>query len=79
MAIGVKTTPRVEFGRSTEVSKLGRSEPSPQTARRNADALPDGRFIGVTNGGAAASGSAASRIEVVLNWFEELKQRVPTK
>ncbi len=40
------------------------------------DVTPDGqRFVMVQEGG---SDSAPTQINVVLNWFEELKQRVPT-
>ena len=48
------------------------------TAERNYDVTPDGRILGVV--GAAQPRFAASttqQIQVVLNWFEELKQRVP--
>jgi serine/threonine-protein kinase len=75
MAIGVTLTPSVEFGRPQEFSRVGRYEASPFASRRNVDAMPDGRFVGVTESG----GAATPRIEVVLNWFEELKQRVPSK
>jgi serine/threonine-protein kinase len=45
------------------------------------DISPDGkRFLMMKETGSAASGAGRSRkINVVLNWFEELKQRVPTK
>ena len=45
------------------------------------DVMPDGkRFIAVVGAGQAASGlPAAAQIQFVLNWSEELKQRVPTK
>jgi len=48
---------------------------------RNYDVLPDSqRFVIVVESGASSvSGSAGSRIEFVLNWFEELRARVPTK
>ena len=44
---------------------------------RQFDIAPDGeRFLMIdTNRGAAA---AAPRINIILNWFEELKERVPT-
>ena len=52
-------------------------------AERNNDITRDGKqFIGVVAAGqsATASGTAAApQIQVVLNWFEELRQRVPTK
>jgi eukaryotic-like serine/threonine-protein kinase len=51
-----------------------------QTSPRNHDIGPDGRILGIVTAGQAASGPvAAQQINVVLNWFEELKQRVPTK
>jgi len=45
------------------------------------DISPDGkRFLMMKETGSAASGRGRSRkINVILNWFEELKQRVPTK
>ncbi len=44
------------------------------------DILPDGRFVGlVSASGQESTAAAAPQIRVVLNWFEELKQRVPTK
>ena len=44
--------------------------------RRNYDLLPDGRrFLGVNPVG---NGPQGTQIEVVLNWQEELKQRVPS-
>jgi hypothetical protein len=45
------------------------------------DISPDGkRFLMMKEPEAAASASGSPRkINVVLNWFEELKQRVPTK
>jgi hypothetical protein len=52
-----------------------------QGFERNNDITLDGkRFLGVVIAGQTASGaSAAPQIQVVLNWFEELKARVPTK
>lgn len=45
------------------------------------DILPDGkRFIAVVPAGETPSGAAAApQINVVLNWFEDVKQRVPIK
>ncbi len=43
-------------------------------ARRQCDIAPDDeRFLMIDQ-----SGKSEGRINVVLNWFEELKQRVPT-
>jgi len=60
-------TPKLLFGGTFQVSAA---------ARANYDVTPDGqRFVMVQEGGAD---SEVSQINVVLNWFEELKQRVPT-
>jgi Tol biopolymer transport system component len=45
---------------------------------RRYDILPNGKFIGVTAAGQSQAGAApGAQIQVVLNWFEEVKQRVP--
>jgi hypothetical protein len=49
------------------------------TSPRNHDIAPDGRFLGVVTAGQGERAPTAPQIEIVLNWFEELKQRVPTK
>ena len=41
------------------------------------DILPDGRFIGLI--GSGSDSLAAIELRLVLNWFEELKQRAPVK
>ena len=45
------------------------------------DITPDGKFIWLVDASEQTqSGTAAApEIRVVLNWFEELKARVPTK
>ena len=45
------------------------------------DILPDGRFVGLIDPSETESlaGTASSQMRVVLNWFEELKTRAPTK
>jgi hypothetical protein len=45
---------------------------------RTFDILPGGRFIGVLDEAQAGDG-AAPRLEVVLNWTEELKRKLPVK
>jgi hypothetical protein len=50
-----------------------------QLSVRNYDIMPDGkRFVGVVETGQNESGAIVPQIQVVLNWFEELKRRVPT-
>jgi hypothetical protein len=41
--------------------------------------MPDGRIVGVGPSDQSQSGSGPAQIHVVLNWYEELKARVPTK
>jgi hypothetical protein len=40
------------------------------------DVAPDGRFLGIRD---INPGSPTNQINVVLNWTEELKRRVPTR
>ena len=50
----------------------------PLAGARGSDNPPDGqRFLMIKAAG--PEGGAATQINVVLNWFEELKQRVPVK
>lgn len=51
--------------------------PDPET--RSYDVARDGRFLMIQREGATDASNAPARIVVVQNWFEELKQRVPTK
>ena len=46
---------------------------------RSFDITPEGRIVGIGSAGQNQSASAPAQINVVLNWFEELKARVPTK
>ncbi|MDP3719512.1 MAG: protein kinase [Acidobacteriota bacterium] len=48
---------------------------SPQV--RAWDVLPDGRLIGITPASDGSPRRSFSEIRVVMNWFEELRQRVP--
>ncbi len=62
-------TPKLLFERGHERSPV---------AGANYDVTPDGqRFLMVQ--ASEQHDSAATQIHVVLNWFEELKQRVPTQ
>jgi len=47
--------------------------------RRAWDIMPDGRVIGIVSDADNAARSATTELRVVLNWFEELKQRVPVQ
>jgi len=76
-SVSVVTQPTFAFGNPVAVSRafiLG-----PPAARRAYDVAPDGRFLGtVATGTTDVSGMNLSQaMYVVVNWFEELKQRVP--
>ncbi len=76
--IGVTTAPQVAFGTAVPIPRGGRVE-GPPSAHRNHDLMPDGkRFVGVLPEGSEQTPAAyATQVRVVLNWFEDLKQRVP--
>ena len=46
-------------------------------AGRNYDVGPDGRFLMVTADEDSGNQATSTEITVVINWFEELKERVP--
>ncbi len=51
---------------------------SPASSRRAFDITPGGKFVGLTQAGQTESGTPiAPQIQVVLNWFEELRALVP--
>jgi hypothetical protein len=79
--IAIATQPMVTFGTMESL-------PARVTADRIAaesrawDILPDGRFVGIVPQSSATGVDAAgtdTQIRFVLNWFDELKQRVPAK
>ena len=79
-AVPVKTTSGVTFGSPQSFPFIANAGRLSGTWRAF-DALPDGRFIGlvVGSGDKVSSVFPSPEIRVVLNWFAELKQLVPTK
>jgi hypothetical protein len=74
-SVSVTTHPAFAFGRSVAVPRAFRV--SPPEARRSYDVTPSGRFLGVVPVGQGESGpSAAPQVQVVLNWFQELRERM---
>jgi len=78
--VSVTMHPSVIFGSPTTFSARvtgGRTADQ----MRAYDILPDGRFVGVVDASESQSITASTnpQIRVVINWFEELKARVPTK
>jgi len=77
--VSVRTQPSFTFASANPMAR-GFRERGP-TVEREYDTTPDAkRLIGVVPAGQVASAlPATSEIHIVLNWFEELKSRVPTK
>jgi hypothetical protein len=77
--VSVTTRPTFAFGNPMPVNGPSR-ERGPQFARET-DMMPDGKqVVGVVARGTAPSATTyGSQLQVVLNWFEELKARVPAK
>jgi serine/threonine-protein kinase len=76
--VTIKTAPSFSFSVPSLVTN-GLGNTAPTQFPRQADILPDGRLIGIIDPDQVKTGiSTAPQINVVLNWFEELKQRMST-
>jgi Tol biopolymer transport system component len=73
--VEVTTTPSFSFG--NPVSSPRKFQTGPPNMRRTFDAMPDGRLLGLFQAGDFDSPLTARQFVVVLNWFEELRARVP--
>jgi serine/threonine protein kinase len=72
--VSFEARPAVTFGKPVRLPKGGFNTAVP-AAVRTYDILPDGKhFLGAAARGVGTQGQPG--IQVVLNWFEELKQRV---
>ena len=79
---GVATQPDFAFGNSSPLPKPSFWLDNAGDLTRQYDVMPDGqRFIVRISAGSAGQADAGgqTQIQVVLNWFEELKQRVPVR
>jgi Tol biopolymer transport system component len=79
VVVTVATEPSFSVGDPIQLPKIGVEAGA--TVSRNYDVTPDGtRLIRVIDAGQMQSGTpSAPQIQVVLNWFTELQQRVPTR
>jgi serine/threonine-protein kinase len=79
--VSVTTQPSFTFGNPVLVLKRQGWRNAGPSLEREYDVMPDGkRFIGVADAAPSQPGApVAPQIQVVLNWFTELRQRVPTK
>jgi eukaryotic-like serine/threonine-protein kinase len=76
-SVSVTTQPTFTFGNPVAAPRpFGGASPS---VRRLYDITPDGKFVGLVPAGQSDSGTTAPTIQVVVNWTEELKARIPTK
>jgi hypothetical protein len=81
-AISVTTRPDFSFGNPVPVPrKFTGAGGSAQADMRNYDLTPDGKILGLvdTSEQTQSGNPGAQEFRVVLNWFTELKQRVPTR
>jgi serine/threonine-protein kinase len=74
-SVNVTTQPTFTFGTPMVLTR-GFNEKLGPSLGKNFDVTADGRFIGLAAPG-QSQGVALNQINVVLNWFEELKARVP--
>src|SRR5262245_45652304 len=77
--VGVITSPKFTFTNPVQLPRPFQTG-GPQVVRMN-DMTPDGKILGIILPGApdTAGGSSGTQLQVVLNWFNELKARVPVK
>jgi len=75
----VEVTTKPSFTISTPMPLPSVGIMGPPGVRRNYDIMPDGaHFIGLVPAGEGSSGSRIPvQLHVVLNWFEELRRKVP--
>ena len=79
-AVSVQTQPSFTFGNPVEMTAtVTFTQGYVSTDVRNYDLTPSGKFVALVDPQeqSRSGTSAAPEIRVVLNWFEELKQRVP--
>jgi serine/threonine-protein kinase len=77
MAVRVRTQPSITFANPVAVPRgFGIADPA---NTRPYDITPDGRILGVGTGQTPSGSPGPAQIQVVLNWFEELKARAPTR
>ena len=80
VSVRISVQPSFSFGDPIPQAKRGFLEGGPNY-ERNYDIMPDGQhFVGVINSSPGQPGAPLKpQIQVVLNWFGELRQRVPVK
>jgi len=76
-SVSISTKPTFAFGRATAAARPFGGVST--LTRRPYDITPDSKFVSaIADGSPGGDRLAAEEIRVVLNWFEELRARVPT-
>jgi eukaryotic-like serine/threonine-protein kinase len=75
-AVSVTTQPGVVFGALASLPARVTAGRLSNESRAH-DILPDGRFVGMVASTETDSADFSGQMRVVINWFEELEQRVP--
>jgi hypothetical protein len=73
--IDVTASPIFAFGNIA--SRPRRFQTGSPDVRRAFDVLPDGSLVGLTEPGNLEGAASYGQFHVVMNWFDELKARVP--
>ena len=73
--VSVSTQPTFSFGNPESVQRSFQG--GPPGSRRLYDMMPDGRILGIVTPGQGSAENPTAEILIVLNWFEELKARIP--
>jgi Tol biopolymer transport system component/predicted Ser/Thr protein kinase len=73
--VSVATLPTFSFGNPESVPRPFQGNPA--VGRRPYDMMPDGRILGMVASGQPTGAPPTDEIHVVINWFVELKARVP--
>jgi serine/threonine protein kinase len=79
--VTITTRPTFTFSDPVQLSRgqVSFSEGGPVNTRQN-DSTPDRCVVAVIPAGQTQTGNALTpQLQVVINWFEELKQRVPAR
>ena len=71
----ITTTPAFAFGDAVLLPRPFVN--APPSKQRTYDIMPDGRILGMRTDVGPDGRLTSPEVQVVLNWFEELKQRVP--
>ena len=73
--VPVTTRPAFSFGKPETVARA--YEAGPPGTRRMFDMTADGRLLGLINSAQIGSAGPRGEIRVVINWFEDLRSRLP--